>query len=199
VCATGDDNGRVKLFRWPAFGFKQAYRSYVGHGSHVSQVSAVSICAQAVCDYCCGTITALLRFTTRIQEQITQPLICSVFIHVLGTCVHLRAFIVVPVYFVTLGLVYSTEQVRFSYDDDYLISAGGADMSIFQWRHVVPNKIYVQNLPDRCLHTQQRYSYAGHKPQYHVCCACVRLPCYHGASMMMIGASMHLDALPGVF
>ena len=42
-------------------------------------------------------------------------------------------------------------QVRFSYDDDYLISAGGADMSIFQWRHVVPNKIYVQNLPDKCV------------------------------------------------
>ncbi|EKX40131.1 hypothetical protein GUITHDRAFT_55541, partial [Guillardia theta CCMP2712] len=60
VCATGDDDGKVKLFRWPAFGFKQAFRSYYGHGSFVSQV-------------------------------------------------------------------------RFSYDDDYLISAGGTDMSIFQW------------------------------------------------------------------
>jgi len=75
VCATGDDNGKVKLFRWPAFGFKQAFRSYLGHGSHVMQV-------------------------------------------------------------------------RFSYDDDYLISAGGSDMSLFQWRHVIHNKIYVQNLPD---------------------------------------------------
>lgn len=75
VCATGDDNGKIKLFRWPAFGFKQAYRAYLGHGSHVMQV-------------------------------------------------------------------------RFSYDDDYLISAGGSDMSLFQWRHVIPNKIYVQNLPD---------------------------------------------------
>jgi len=76
VCATGDDDGKVKLFRWPAFGFKQAFRSYYGHGSFVSQV-------------------------------------------------------------------------RFSYDDDYLISAGGTDMSIFQWRHVIPNKVYVQNLPDK--------------------------------------------------
>jgi len=75
VCATGDDSGKIKLFRWPAFGFKQAFRSYIGHGSH-------------------------------------------------------------------------TMQVRFSYDDDYLISAGGSDMSLFQWRHVIPNKIYVQNLPD---------------------------------------------------
>ena len=75
VCATGDDDGKVKLFRWPAFGFKQAFRSYLGHGSHVMQV-------------------------------------------------------------------------RFSYDDDYLISAGGSDMSLFQWRHVIHNKIYVQNLPD---------------------------------------------------
>jgi WD40 repeat protein len=75
VCATGDDFGKIKLFRWPAFGFKQAFRSYLGHGSHVMQV-------------------------------------------------------------------------RFSYDDDYLMSAGGSDMSCFQWRHVIPNKIYVQNLPD---------------------------------------------------
>ncbi len=75
VSATGDDLGRVKLFRWPVCGFKQAYRSYLGHGSHIMQV-------------------------------------------------------------------------RFSYDDDYLISAGGSDMSLFQWRHVIPNKIYVQNLPD---------------------------------------------------
>lgn len=76
VVATGDDDGKVKLFRWPTFGFKQAFRSYIGHGSQVASV-------------------------------------------------------------------------RFSYDDDYLISAGGADMSIFQWRHVVPNKVYVQNLPDK--------------------------------------------------
>jgi len=75
VAATGDDMGKIKLFRWPAFGFKQAARTYIGHGSHVMQT-------------------------------------------------------------------------RFSYDDDYLISAGGNDMSLFQWRHVIPNKIYVQNLPD---------------------------------------------------
>ena len=76
VVATGDDEGKVKLFRWPAFGFKQAFRQYVGHGSQVSQV-------------------------------------------------------------------------RFSYDDDYLFSAGGSDQSLFQWRHVIPNKIYIQNLPDK--------------------------------------------------
>ena len=75
VCATGDDFGKIKLFRWPAFGFKQAFRAYIGHGSHVMSV-------------------------------------------------------------------------RFSYDDDYLVSAGGNDMSVFQWRHVIPNKVYIQNLPD---------------------------------------------------
>ena len=40
------------------------------------------------------------------------------------------------------------QDVRFTYDDDYVVSAGGSDMSVFQWRHVIPNKIYVQNLPD---------------------------------------------------
>ena len=54
VCVTGQDDGRVKLFRFPAFGFKQAFRSYIGH------------------------------------------------------------------------------DVRFTYDDDYALSAGGPDMSIFQ-------------------------------------------------------------------
>ena len=75
VAVTADDNGKVKLFRWPVFGFKQRFRSYHGHGSHV-------------------------------------------------------------------------RDARFSYDSDYVISAGGSDMSIFQWRHVIPNQIYVQNLPD---------------------------------------------------
>jgi WD40 repeat protein len=59
VCVTGQDDGRVKLFRFPAFGFKQAFRSYIGHGS-------------------------------------------------------------------------SVHDVRFTYDDDYVLSAGGPDMSIFQ-------------------------------------------------------------------
>ena len=75
VCVTAQDDGKVKLFRWPAFGFKQHFRSYIGHGSQCTDV-------------------------------------------------------------------------RFTHDDDYILSAGGADMSIFQWRHVIPNKIYVQNLPD---------------------------------------------------
>uniref|UniRef100_A0A6T7PC66 EML-like first beta-propeller domain-containing protein n=1 Tax=Hanusia phi TaxID=3032 RepID=A0A6T7PC66_9CRYP len=75
VLVSAQDDGRVKLFRYPVFGFKQAFRSYLGHGSHVMDA-------------------------------------------------------------------------RFSYDDDYVISVGGRDVSIFQWRHVIPNKIYVQNLPD---------------------------------------------------
>jgi hypothetical protein len=28
------------------------------------------------------------------------------------------------------------------------VFAGGEDMAVFQWRHVIPNKIYVYNLPD---------------------------------------------------
>ena len=67
---------QVKLFRWPAFGFKQAFRTYLGHGSQVSEV-------------------------------------------------------------------------RFSHDNDFIISAGGNDMSLFQWRHRVPNKIYIKNLPNK--------------------------------------------------
>ncbi len=26
--------------------------------------------------------------------------------------------------------------------------AGGSDMAVFQWRHEIPNKVYVYNLPD---------------------------------------------------
>ena len=37
VAATGDDMGKINLFRWPAFDFKQAARTYIGHGSHVMQ------------------------------------------------------------------------------------------------------------------------------------------------------------------
>jgi WD40 repeat protein len=75
VAVSAQDDGKVKLFRYPAFGFKQAFRSYIGHGSHVMDA-------------------------------------------------------------------------RFTYDDDYVITAGGTDMAVFQWRHVIPNKVYVQNLPD---------------------------------------------------
>eukprot|EP00960_Hanusia_phi_P016405 483315-Hanusia_phi.AAC.3 len=37
---------------------------------------------------------------------------------------------------------------RFSYDDDYVISVGGRDVSIFQWRHVIPNKVDVNSIAE---------------------------------------------------
>jgi hypothetical protein len=42
VLASGEDSGKIKLFRYPVFGFKQTFRSYIGHGSHVMDVKFTS-------------------------------------------------------------------------------------------------------------------------------------------------------------